>query len=149
MAEHHVTIRWQRTTPDFDYKTFDRTHTWHFSGGQTLQGSSSPTYFGNPTLANPEEGLVAALSSCFMLTFLSIAALKRFVVESYEDQAEGEMGKNEHNKTMVSQITLHPRVVFSSDRLPDAETLAHMYRKAEENCFVSNSLQTEVVIEPR
>lgn len=149
MAEHQVTIRWQRTTPDFDYNTFDRTHSWYFAGGQTLQGSSAPAYYGNPALVSPEEALVATLSSCFMLTFLSIAARRRFVVESYEDQAEGELGKNDQGRIMISRITLRPRVVFSADRLPDAEILANLYRRAEENCFVSNSLRSEVVVEPR
>jgi len=149
MAEHQVTLRWQRRSADFDYQTFDRTHTLHFSGGQTLEGSSSPVYFGNPALANPEEALVAALSSCFMLTFLSIAARKRLVVESYEDEAEGELGKNEHGKTMISRIVLHPKVVFDQNRQPAPATLAELYRKAEENCFVSNSLRSEVVVAPR
>lgn len=149
MSKHKVTIRWQRTTEDFDYKTFDRTHTWHFSGGQSVQGSSAPTYYGNGELANPEEGLVAALSSCQMLTFLSIAALKGFTVDSYEDEAEGELGKNEKGKTMVSRITLRPKVVFKRDKTPDDTTLQGIHRKAKENCFVSNSLLSEVVLEPR
>ena len=149
MAEHQVAIRWQRRSPDFNYQTFDRTHTLHFSGGQILPGSASPVYFGNPALANPEEILVASLSSCFMLTFLSIAALKRLVVESYEDEAECELGKNTNGKTMISRIVLHPKVVFDQNRQPDPEILAELYRKAEENCFVSNSLRSEVAVAPR
>ena len=149
MAEHRVILRWQRRSPDFDYQTFDRTHTLHFSGGQTLQSSSSPVFFGNPKLANPEEILVAALSSCFMLTFLSIAARKRLVVESYEDEADGELGKNGHGKTMISRIVLRPKVSFGQGQQPNAETLAELYRKAEENCFVSNSLRSEVAVAPR
>ena len=149
MSEFKVTVLWRRSTPDFEYKTFDRTHTWEFSGGQRLQGSSAPAYFGNPALANPEEGLIAALSSCQMLTFLALAALKRFVVERYEDAAIGEIGKNERGKTMVSKITLRPKVMFGSDNAPDTETLKGMHQKAHENCFVANSLLTEVVLEPR
>lgn len=149
MAEHRVTIDWRRTTPDFDYQTFDRTHTWRFSGGQTVQGSSAPAFFGDPARVNPEEGLIAALSSCYMLTFLSIAALKRFVVDRYEDAAEGELGKNAKGRTMIKRIVLHPTVVFGDDRAPDAETLRQMHGKAEDNCFVSNSLLSEVVVEPR
>ncbi len=149
MPENQVTIQWRRATPDFDYKTFDRTHDWCFSGGQILQGSSAPAFSGNPALANPEEGLVAALSSCFMLTFLSIAALKHWVVNSYEDQAGCELGKNAKGKTMISRLILRPKVVFSGDRQPDPAALVELYSKAKENCFVSNSLCAEVVIEPR
>lgn len=149
MAKHKVTISWRRTTPDFDYKTFDRTHTWQFSGGQTIQGSSAPAYYGNPALANPEEGLIAALSSCQMLTFLSIAALKGFVVERYEDEAVGELGKNEQGKMMVSKIILRPKVSFAGDKVPDAKSLEDIHQKAHKNCFIANSLLTGVVIEPR
>jgi organic hydroperoxide reductase OsmC/OhrA len=149
MAEHQVTISWHRKVSDFDYKSFDRTHSWRFSGGQTLQGSSAPDYYGNPALVNPEEGLLAALSSCHMLTFLSIAALKGLVVESYEDEARGELGKNEHGKTMVSRISLRPKVVFSGAKIPDAESLQEMHRKAHRSCFIANSLLTPILIEPR
>ena len=149
MTAHRVALRWQRRSPDFEYQTFDRRYDLHFSGGQILPGSSSPVYFGDPTLTNPEEILIASLSSCFMLTFLSIAALKRFVVDSYEDEAECKLGKNEHGKTMISRIILHPKVSFGPGRQPDPEVLAEWYRKAEENCFVSNSLRSEMVVEPR
>lgn len=149
MSALHVTIEWRRATPDFDYKTFDRAHDWRFSGGQVVKGSSAPAFFGDPALANPEEGLVASLSSCFMLTFLSIAALKRLTVDSYEDQADCQLGKNVNGKTMISRLTLRPKVVFGGDRRPDAAALAELYDKAKENCFVSNSLRAEVLIEPR
>ncbi len=149
MTEHNVTISWKLTTPDFDYKTFDRTHSWRFSGGESVQGSSAPTYFGDPACANPEEGLVAALSSCQMLTFLSIAALKGLVVESYEDAADGELSKNDQNRMFISKVTLRPQVVFGGDKLPDAETLAKLHQQAKERCFVGNSLITEIVLEPR
>lgn len=149
MAEHHITLRWRRSTPDFDYKTFDRTHTWRFAGGQMVQGSSAPAFYGDPTLANPEEGLVAALASCHMLTFLSIAALKHLTVDSYEDDAAGELGKNDQGKTMIRRIVLRPKVTFSGDQPPDAATIAGIHDKAHENCFIANSLLTEVVLEPR
>jgi organic hydroperoxide reductase OsmC/OhrA len=147
MAEHKIKVFWQRNTADFDYKTFDRTHTWHFSGGQSVQGSSAPAYYGKPELANPEEGLIASLSSCQMLTFLSIAALKGYIVDSYQDEATGVLGKNAHGKTMIKRITLRPKVIFSGARIPNAESLAELHNKAKENCFVSNSLLTEVVLE--
>ncbi len=148
MAEHRATIRWQRNSPNFDYKTFDRSHLWEFPGGQQLRGSSAPAYAGNPELANPEEGLIAALASCHMLTFLAIAALKRFAVKSYEDQASGELGKNAQGRMMISTITLRPHVVFEGEKVPDANTLESMHHKAHENCFVANSLITTVVVKP-
>jgi organic hydroperoxide reductase OsmC/OhrA len=149
MDEHKVTVHWQRTTPDFDYKTFDRTHTWRFASGQTVQGSAAPAYHGDAALVNPEEGMVASLSSCQMLTFLAIAALKGYRVDSYKDEASGELGKNARGKQMIARITLRPSVTFSGPRIPDADALRDLHRKAKDSCFVSNSLLTEVVLEPR
>ena len=68
MAEYNVTVTWQRSTSDFDYKTFDRTHTWRFSGGQIVKGSAAPAYYGNPELASPEAGLVGGLATCQMVS---------------------------------------------------------------------------------
>lgn len=148
MSGFSIRINWQRTTPDFDYKTFDRSHTWHLAGGQTVNGSAAPEYSGNPEMSNPEEALLASLSSCHMLTFLAIAALKKLVVDSYEDQPTAELGKNEKGRTMMSCLTLRPRVVFSSDTVPSTQVLMDLHRKAKENCFISNSLLSEVILDP-
>ncbi|MCP5423942.1 MAG: OsmC family protein [Gammaproteobacteria bacterium] len=149
MENHKVTVRWQRATPDFDYKTYDRSHTWNFPGGQILQGSAAPAFHGDANKVNPEEGLVACLSSCQMLTFLAIAALKGYQVDSYEDEATGEVGKNSRGKQMISRITLRPKVTFSGAKIPDGAALDDLHHKAKESCFVSNSLLTEVILDPR
>ncbi|MBL8250940.1 MAG: OsmC family protein, partial [Candidatus Competibacter sp.] len=85
MSNFSIELNWRRTTPDFDSKTFDRSHTWRLAGDQTVNGSSAPDYSGDPNKSNPEEALLAALASCHMLTFLTIAALKKLVVDRYED----------------------------------------------------------------
>lgn len=149
MSHFSIRIAWRRTTPDFDYKTFDRGHNWHLAGGQIVQGSAAPDYSGDPDLSNPEEGLMASLSSCHMLTFLSIAALKRLVVDSYEDEPQAELGQNDKGKMMVSRLTLRPRVTFGGDTVPDRDALMELHRKAKENCFIGNSLLSPVILEPR
>jgi organic hydroperoxide reductase OsmC/OhrA len=149
MSTFSIELAWRRTTPDFDYKTFDRGHIWYLAGGQTVQGSAAPEFSGDPEKSNPEEALLAALSSCHMLTFLSIAALKKLVVESYEDEPLAELGKNEKGKMMVSRLTLRPKVVFGGETVPDADTVVELHRKAKENCFIGNSLLSPVVLEPR
>ncbi len=149
MSTFSIDLAWRRTTPDFDYKTFDRGHTWQLSGGQIVQGSSAPDFSGDPQKSNPEEALLAALASCHMLTFLSIAALKKWQVESYEDHPIAELGKNEKGKMMVTRLTLRPKVTFSGEAIPDSRTIAELHHKAEGNCFVGNSLLSSVVIEPR
>ena len=149
MSHFSIGLDWQRTTPDFYSKTFDRSHTWHLAGGQVVHGSSAPGYSGNPEMSNPEEALLAALSSCHMLTFLTIAALKKLVVDRYEDEPIAELGKNAQGKMMVARLTLRPRVVFSGTTIPDADTVHALHRKAKENCFVGNSLLSEMRVEPR
>lgn len=149
MSSTPIHVAWRRTTPDFDIKTFDRSHVWRLAGGQIVRGSSAPEYSGNPDMSNPEEALLVALSSCHMLTFLSVAAVRRLVVDSYEDEPVYELGKNEKGKMMVARLILRPRVTFGGNTIPDPETVAQLHRKAEENCFVGNSLLSTVVLEPR
>lgn len=149
MSNFSIRIAWRRTTPNFDYKTFNRDHVWHLAGGQIVQGSAAPEYSGDPEMSNSEEALLVALSSCHMLTFLSIAALKRLVVESYEDESLAELGKNEKGRMMVSRLILRPKVTFGGDAAPDSHTVMELHRKARENCFIGNSLLSTVVLEPR
>ena len=100
------------------------------------------------TFLNPEEALLAALSSCHMLTFLSIAALKKWVVDRYEDDPVAELGKNEKGRMMVARMILRPRVTFGGAAIPDANTVRELHRKAKENCFIGNSLLSQLVLEP-
>ncbi|MFZ5481513.1 MAG: OsmC family protein [Myxococcota bacterium] len=146
MSTHHVTLTWRRETPGFDYDTYDRTHRWTFGGGESLKASAAPEYKGDAALPNPEEALVAALSSCHMLTFLAIAARKRLVVDDYEDEPVGTLEKGPDGKVWVTKVVLRPRVRFAHGPPPD---LAALHHKAHELCFVANSVKTEVVVEPR
>ena len=149
MSNYSINLIWRRETPDFDVKTFNRNHIWRLSGGQIVQGSAAPEYAGNADMSNPEEALLAALSSCHMLTFLSIAALRKQVVDRYEDDPVAELGKNEKGKMMVARMTLRPKVVFGGATVPDANAVRELHRKAKDNCFVGNSLLSEMVLEPR
>ncbi|HHW76987.1 MAG TPA: OsmC family peroxiredoxin [Xanthomonadaceae bacterium] len=149
MSSYSINLVWRRATPDFDYKTFDRGHTWHLAGGQTVHGSAAPEFSGDPEKSNPEEALLAALSSCHMLTFLAIAALKKLVVDSYEDEPLAELGKNEKGKMMVARLTLRPKVVFGGETVPDPDAVRELHRKAKENCFIGNSLLSPVMLDPR
>ena len=149
MSSFSIGLSWQRSTPDFDVKTFSRDHVWRLAGGQTVRGSSAPDYSGNPEMSNPEEALLAALSSCHMLTFLSIAALRKLVVDRYEDEPVAELGKNEKGKMMVARMTLRPQATFGGATIPDEDAVRELHRQAKENCFVGNSLLSQVALEPR
>lgn len=148
MSTHVINIAWKRTTKDFDYKTYNRAHTVHFSGGSTTEMSAAPEYLGEPSLANPEEMLVAAISSCFMLTFLAVAAIKGITIDTYIDKATGELAKNSEGKMSVTEVTLHPEITFPADQTPDTPLLRQLFEKAHANCFITNSVKTIVHVKP-
>ena len=83
-----------------------------------------------------------------MLTFLYLAAKQGFVVESYDDPAVGVMTKNERGKLFMSKVALRPRIVFSGSKQPSADELAKLHHHAHEECYIANSVLTEVVVEP-
>jgi organic hydroperoxide reductase OsmC/OhrA len=147
MSEHRIDLAWTRGERAFTYESFNRAHTVHFAGGQVLRNSSAPDYFGDADFANPEELLVAALSSCHMLTFLAVAAKRGFLVESYADAALGVLEKNAEGKAAVTRVTLRPVSQFGGDKLPDAAELARLHDKAHQHCIIANSVRTQVSVE--
>jgi organic hydroperoxide reductase OsmC/OhrA len=148
MSEHKTSIAWQRESPDFTYETYNREHLWAFDGGAVVQGSASPAYKGDPACVDPEEALVAAVSSCQMLTFLAIAAKKKFIVESYRDEAVGFLEKSPEGKLAITRITLKPTIAFGGEKRPSPEELHQMCEFAHEHCFIANSIKAEVTVEP-
>lgn len=149
MSEHTANILWKRDSDEFRYEHFSRSHTWTFDGGVVVPATSAPAFYGTPERVDPEEALVAALSSCHMLTFLAIAARKRFIVEQYSDEARGVLTKNEQGKLWMSQVTLRPKAIFSGEKRPTAEEIARMHHTAHENCFIALSVRSEVLVEPQ
>jgi len=148
MSEHRATIAWKRTSADFKYDTYNRAHVWHIDGGIDVPASAAPEYRGAMDRVDPERALVASLSSCHMLTFLAIAARKRLVVDAYEDEASGVMTKNAKGKLFVSHVTLRPKITWAGEA-PSAEEIDKMHHLSHEECFIANSVLTEIAIEPR
>jgi len=151
---HHYTaqITWQRGSQDFLGNRYSRRHLIRFDGGAEMPGSSSPHVvpvpLSDPSAVDPEETFVASLSSCHMLWFLSLAAKAGFCVDSYADQAEGVMARNAAGKMAMTVVTLRPRVVFSGDKRPTSEQLHELHHRAHEECFIANSVTTDVRCEP-
>jgi len=148
MSEHKVELFWSRGGKSFTYETYPRGHHWRFNGGTEVDASSAPEYLGDAALPNPEEALVAAISSCHMLTFLAIAARKRLTVDSYEDAAVGHMEKNADGLVAITRCELRPRIVFSGPNRPSAEEIAKLHQSAHHHCFIANSVKTEVTVVP-
>src|SRR5882757_42350 len=122
MSEYKATIKWKRTSPDFLTGKYSREHTWTFDGGVIVPASPSPHVvpvpYSNPAHVDPEEAFVASISSCHMLTFLYLAAKQGFQMDSYEDEAVGVLTKNEKGAPWMSLVTLHPKIVYSGEKLP-------------------------------
>jgi organic hydroperoxide reductase OsmC/OhrA len=146
MSSFKIELNWKRTTQDFSYEKFNRNHTIEFSGKQLLRNSAAAEYLGNTDTANPEELLGSALSSCHMLTFLAVASKSGYTVDSYADQAEAFLEKNEEGKIAVTSVNLKPVIVFSGDKKPDSDQLKSLHDKAHRNCFIANSVKTKVNI---
>lgn len=151
MSEHKATIEWRRQGADFDYKTYNRTHTLEFEGGIRVPASAAPANI--PSTAkgaagvDPEQAFVASLSSCHMLWFLHLAWKAKLVVDHYVDHASGVLGKNTEGREAMTQVTLHPTVTFSG-RQPSAEEHALLHEDAHHKCFIANSVKSEVAIKP-
>ena len=145
MSEHRIALNWEKGEAPFTYEAYTRNHTIRFKDGQeVVTASASPAYRGDGSKADPEDMLVAALSSCHMLSFLAIAAKKRLTVQSYQDDAVGFL-ENEGGKLWITRVILRPRVEIETD----TETLMQIHHMAHEACFIANSVKTEVTVEPR
>src|SRR3954453_7263383 len=134
----------------FTDQRYSRAHEWSFDGGITVRASSSPLSVRLPysvaEAVDPEEAFVAALASCHMLTFLYVAAKQGFVVDDYADDAVGEMTKNERGKLWVSRVILAPAITFAGERRPSREQLEELHHLAHEECYIANSVKSEVVV---
>lgn len=152
MSEHTATISWARDGQDFASNRYSRRHDWHFDGGAVVAGSSAPSSvpvpMSDPAAIDPEEALVAALSSCHMLFFLALAAKAGFTVDRYHDKAAGTLGKRADGRVGMTGVELRPEIVFSGDRLPDDAEIAALHHEAHERCYIANSVSFEVVVKP-
>ena len=145
-----ATVEWARAPDEpFTDNRYSRGHQWRFDGGVTLRASSSPHVvprYSDPAGVDPEEAFIAAISSCHMLTFLYLAAKGGFVVDSYSDTAEGVMAKTD-GRVWVSQVTLRPLILWADP--PDRVTRDALHHAAHAECFIANSVKTDIRCEPR
>lgn len=152
MATYTAEVLWLRGDQDFLDNRYSRRHVLRFDGGAEVPGSSSPHSVPLPmsdaSAVDPEEAFVSSLSSCHMLWFLAIAAKRGFRVDRYFDAAVGVMEKDTQGKLWVSVVTLKPEVQFSGERVPTREQIDKMHHQAHKECFIANSVKTEVRCEP-
>jgi len=150
MSTHKAIIRWNSTSADFLKGRYSREHTWTFDGGITVAASPAPSSvpapYSNAANVDPEEAFVASVSSCHMLTFLYLAGKAGFEIKSYEDEAVGVMTKNDKGIPWISEIKLHPRIVYG-ERRPTSADEERLHHNAHEQCYVANSIKSVVNVE--
>lgn len=153
MSEHLATVEWSRDGQPFSDNRYSRAHDWRFDGGAVVRGSSAPSSvpepMSDPAAVDPEEALVAAVSSCHMLFFLAFARKDGFVVDRYRDDAVGILGRDERDRMSITALTLRPRVTFAGETQPDAAALDDLHHRAHEACYIANSIRAGVAVEPR
>ncbi|HWY16782.1 MAG TPA: OsmC family protein [Rhizomicrobium sp.] len=150
MSEHRAQLRWKRTSQDFTYESYNRAHEILFKAGAIVLPSSSALEFrGDPERVDPEEAFVASLSGCHMLTFLAICARKRLTLDAYDDDASGRLEQADAGRLWMARVTLRPLVRFALGIAVDAELLAAIHHQAHADCFIANSVKTEVLVLPR
>lgn len=147
VSSHHAKVHFRHSAGSYADKSYSRDHEIHFKGGIVVRASSAPAYGGSSDAVDPEDAFTGALSSCHMLTFLAVAAIKGFEVAEYVDEAEGTLDKNAEGRMAMTRVVLRPRVTFTG-RQPSSEELAMLHERAHKGCFIGNSVKTEVVIEP-
>jgi len=152
MSEYKATVLWERNDAKFTDARFSRGHRWIFDGGVEVPASASPRVVPVPMsltdAVDPEEALVASLSSCHMLTFLYLAAKRGFVIDSYRDEAVGVLAKNAEGRMAITLVTLHPSIRYGAGPEPTAAELETLHHEAHEQCFISQSVKSEVRVEP-
>ncbi|RYG15492.1 MAG: OsmC family peroxiredoxin [Chitinophagaceae bacterium] len=152
MTENTAEIIWERGGQNFLDNRYSRKHIIRFDGGLEIPASSSPHIvplpYSDANAVDPEEMMVAALANCHMLWFLSLAVKEGFRVDSYTDKAVGIMDKNTNGKLFLAQTTLSPHVTFSGEKIPCAGEFAKLHHTAHEECFIANSVLTQIICKP-
>jgi len=153
MSAHRATVTWNLgvSGEEFLKRRYSRVHRIAFEGGAEVVGTPSPAVVPAPwsqaDAVDPEGAFTASLSACHMLWFLDHAARAGFVVSSYVDAAEGTLGRIGPGKMAMTRVVLRPAVAFAGDNRPSPEELDRLHHAAHADCFIANSVTTEVVVE--
>ena len=154
MSRYVAETLWTREAIERDFLAgrYSRRHLLRFDGGVEIAGSSSthnvPLPWSDVSAVDPEEAFIAALSSCHLLTFVWLASRAGLCVDSYRDAADGLCERDGAGKLSMTVVTLRPEVAFSGARRPRRAELDGLHHRAHEECFIANSVRTDVRCEP-
>lgn len=145
---YKATITWtgNKGTGTDNYKNYERNHTISIENKCDILGTSDPAFRGDKTKHNPEDLLLSSISSCHMLWYLHLCSENGIIVQEYKDEVEGTMIETENGGGHFSQVTLNPKVIIDNENLLDLAIELH--EKANELCFIANSLNFKVYHKP-
>lgn len=147
MGAYEAKIAWRRGDQLFLDKRYSRAHSWTFDGGAVVPASSAPSSvpvpMSDPSGVDPEEAMIASLSSCHMLWFLAFAANAGLTVDTYVDEASGEMGQDDGDRRYIATVVLRPRTRFTG-RVPSQEELDALHRQAHDHCEMAHSVRATI-----
>lgn len=137
--QYSLTIEWTGNTGSgtSNYRSYKRSHTVKLDGKKDIECSSDPAFLGESTKHNPEELLLASVSSCHMLWYLHLCSVAKINVVSYEDKPSGIMIETSDGGGHFSEITLRPKVELSDNSL--AQKADELHNEANRLCFIANS----------
>ncbi len=152
MFEYSAKISWERGKDEiYTDKKYSREHRWEFDGGLKIEATPShhivPVPYSNPFAIDPEQAFVSSLSSCHMLFFLDLCSQEGIVVDSYIDNAIGELTRIAQNKMALTKVTLKPQATYSGENIPSMEKLQEIHHRSHDLCYIANSVTTEIVTE--
>lgn len=142
MANYNIRLSWDAASSGESYR-------WQLDDGTEIVGAPTGNNESSGRFLDPEEAFVGSLASCHMLSFLAAAAKSGFQVTRYEDDAHGALDKNPQGRLAVTQVVLQPLVSFGGSARPTVDELKQLHEKANRDCFIANSVKTEIVVEPR
>jgi organic hydroperoxide reductase OsmC/OhrA len=143
--QYRTTIAWDGGAGTTSYKAYSRDHVLGAEGKPDIFGSADPAFRGDRGRYNPEELLVASLSSCHLLSYLYVCAVNGVVVTHYRDEAEGVMRAEAEGSGRFERVTLHPHVTIASG---DRDKARALHEQAHRLCFITNSVNFPVEVEP-
>ena len=148
LHKYETTVRWTGNlgTGTTGYKDYARNHEISAQGKPLIPGSSDPAFRGDAARYNPEDLMVASLSSCHMLWYLHLCAVNKIVVLEYEDHAQGTMEEAADGGGRFLEVNLRPRITVAAGS--DLETAKRLHHDAHEKCYIANSVNFPVGCEP-
>lgn len=145
---YSATIEWtgNKGKGTSNYKEFERSHTISINNKPNILCSSDPAFLGDKTKHNPEELLLASLSSCHMLWYLHLCSESNIVVNKYIDNPTGIMIEEQNGRGYFSEVTLNPTIIVAENSM--IETAIELHKRANKLCFIANSVNFKVFHDP-